>query len=175
MKARNIEFVAAPYGRPVRLSYTLTGFAKGYAAIIAPPPPPPAPAPVVEAAKSEPKAAVIKTCYADAPEEFLNAVKSIAYICDDKAKKATAEATIQAQVSTARKKQKDAEAERLRLEATKQKEESAFKTVESEWDKRQTEVWVERCQKHWTKGVSPCYCLPYIDHAPAGVENTCAK
>ncbi|MBI3187301.1 MAG: hypothetical protein HYZ31_05425 [Gammaproteobacteria bacterium] len=179
-KARTIEFIASPYGRPVRLTYTMSGFAKGYAAIIAPPPPAPAPvpAPVVEAAKPDPKPEpkqVVKTCYAEAPDDMKGAVKSIAYLCDDKAKKTSAEATIQSQVATERRKQKEVEAERQRAEASKMKEEAALKTVESEWDKRQTEIWVERCQKHWTKGVSPCYCAPYIDKAPAGVENTCGK
>lgn len=176
-KARTIEFIAAPYGRPVRLTYTMSGFAKGYAAIVAPPPPPPpppAPAPVVEAAKPEPRV-VVKTCYAEAPDDLQDVVKSIAYICDDKAKKASAEATIQSQAATARRKQKEAEAERQRTEAARLKEEAALKTVESEWDKRQAEIWVERCQKHWDKGVSPCYCAAYIDRAPAGVENTCGK
>jgi len=176
MKARNIEFVTAPYGRPVRLSYTMTGFAKGYGTIIAPPPPVPqhvAP-PVVEAPKAEPKP-VIKTCFAEAPEELRNVVKSIAYICDDKAKKASAEATIQSQASAEKKKRKEAEAEHQRLEAEKKKEESQLKSVESDWEKKQAEMWVDRCQKHWGKGTSPCYCAPYIDRAPAGVVNTCAK
>lgn len=174
MKARAIEFVTAPYGRPVRLSYTMTGFAKGYGPFIAPPAPQPAPAPVVEAPKPEPKP-VIKTCYAEVPAEFNSVVKPIAYICDDKAKKASAEATIQSQVSAEKKKRKEAEAERQRLEAEKQKEESQLKSVETDWEKKQAEMWVERCQKHWGKGTSPCYCAPYIDRAPAGVVNTCAK
>lgn len=175
MKARTIEFVAAPYGRPVRLTYTMTGFAKGYAAIVAPPPPPPPPAPVVEKARPEPSKPVAKTCYAEAPEELQHVVKSIAYICDDKAKKASAEATIQTTVAAEKRRQKEAEAERQRTEAARLKEEAALKTVESEWNKRQTEIWVERCQKHWAQGVSPCYCADYFDKAPAGTENTCGK
>jgi hypothetical protein len=176
-RARTLEFVVVPYGRPVRLVYSMTGFAKGYGALVAPPPPPP-PAPVAAevAPKVEPKAApVAKTCYAEAPDEFKTAVQSIAYICDDKAKKATAEATVQSQVSAERKKRKDAEAERLRLDAERKKEDSQLKSVESEWDKKQTEMWVERCQRHWVKGVSPCYCAAYIDHAPTGVVNSCDK
>lgn len=176
MQAHSLEFIAAPYGRPIRLTFTMTGFTKAYSALLAPPPPPPVhvPAPVVAAPKPESRP-VVKTCYAEAPEEFQSAVKSIAYICDDKARKASAEVTIQAQLNAETKRRKEAEAERLRLEAEKLKEEAALKSVESEWEKKQTEIWVERCQKHWANGTSPCYCAPYIAHAPAGVENTCAR
>ena len=175
MKSRTIEFVVVPYGRPVRLIYTLSGFTKGYSAIIAPPPPPPPPpVAVVAAPKAEPKP-ITKTCYAEAPNEFQGAVQSIAYICDDMAKKVTAETTIQTLVSAERKKRKEAEAERQRVEAERKKGESQLKSVESDWDKKQTEMWVDRCQKHWAKGVSPCYCVAYLDHAPVGIVNTCDK
>ncbi|MDQ1362694.1 MAG: hypothetical protein QG652_554 [Pseudomonadota bacterium] len=176
MKGRNMEFITAPYGRPIRLGYTLTGFAKGYGAIIAPPPPPPPPpAAVAETPKPEPKPVVIKTCYAEAPEEMRTAVKPVAYTCNDQAKKAAAESAIQSQVSAEKKKRKEAEAERQRIEAERLKEESERKSQESEWEKKQTEMWIDRCQKHWSKGTSPCYCAPYIDQAPAGVVSTCAK
>ena len=102
-------------------------------------------------------------------------MQAIAYICDDKTKRATAEATIQTAVNAERKKRREAEAEHQRIEAERKKEDVVLKSVESDWDKKQTEMWVERCQKHWAKGTSPCYCAPYLDHAPAGVVNTCEK
>ena len=186
LRSQNIEFVIVPYGRPIRLQYTMNGFAKGYGAIVAPPPPPPpSPSPPVVVVapkvepksepKSEPRPAVVKTCYVEAPDEFQGAVQSIAYVCDDKTKKATAEATVQTQVAVERKKRKDAEADRKRTETERLQEEKAFKSVETEWDKRQVEIWVERCEKHWAKGQSPCYCSAYLGHAPDGVVSTCDK
>lgn len=172
MRAKNLEFVVAPYGRPMSLAYTMSGFANGFGPIIAPPPPPPPPPPVVEAPKPK---TVIKTCFADAPEEFRATVKSIAYICDDQGKKDSAEASIKSQVKAERKKRDIAEAERKREDEARLKEETKRKSLEDDFAKKEAEMWVSRCQKHWAKGTSPCYCAPYIDRAPAGVVNACAK
>ena len=47
--------------------------------------------------------------------------------------------------------------------------------LEKEWEAKQEAMWVSRCQKHWVKGESPCYCEKYLDKAPPGVKNTCGQ
>jgi hypothetical protein len=176
-KSRSIEFVIAPYGRPIRLSYSMGGFAKGYADIIKPEPPKVvAPAPVVEAPKPRPpEPVVIKTCTAVVPEIYQAVVKPITYPCADKEKQAAAEARIKSQVDAEKQKRLAAEAERKRLEEEKMKEEQSRKSKETDFEKQQSEMWISRCKKHWEQGKSPCYCAPYMDQAPAGVVNTCEK
>ena len=62
---------------------------------------------------------------------------------------------------------------RLQQEA----EDKASKSSEKEaiWAAKQSAMWIKRCERHWAKGVSPCYCEKYLESAPAGVTNSCGK
>ena len=178
--AHKIEFIVAPYNRPVKLAYTMTGFAAIMSEIDKPVPPPvvkKAPPKIV--AKPKPKARpkpkkVVKICLAKAPADFSSAVKSAAYPCGNKAKKAAAEKKVAVMVEKEKQKMV-AELERVRQEEEALKKASINNKREIEWAKKQTEMWVKRCSKHWSKGVSPCFCEKYIDQAPPDVTNTCGR
>lgn len=68
----------------------------------------------------------------------------------------------------------------LELERAKQEELARQKAIETnkraqEWEAQQDAIWIKRCQRHWKKGTSPCYCEKYLDQAPVGVSNTCGQ
>jgi len=181
--AQKIEFIVAPYKRPVKLAYTMEGFAVIMSEIDKPIPPPPPPAPVVKkeppkvVAKPKPKPKpkkVVKMCYAKAPVDFSSAVKSVAYPCENQAKKSVAEKKIAGMVEKEKQKMA-AELERVRQEEEALKKASSNNKREQEWASKQTEMWVKRCNRHWSKGVSPCFCEKYIDQAPPGVTNSCGR
>lgn len=180
--AKALDFVIEPYGRPVKLTYSMSGYAPIMAKInkpVPPPPPPvvkkPAPAPAVVAKpKPKPKPKPVQMCYAKPPADFKSAVPAIAYPCKDDARKADAEIKISARVEHEKKKMA------AELEAAKQEKLAAQKSVEdnkreAEWEEQQKALWITRCQRHWKKGTSPCYCEKYLDEAPAGVTNSCGN
>ena len=75
--ARKLEFIVEPYGRPLRLTYSMAGFAPLMekidrpAPVAAPRPAPvPKPKPVVAKPKPKPKPKPVKMCYAKAPADF---------------------------------------------------------------------------------------------------------
>ncbi len=182
--AQKIEFIITPYNRPVKLAYTMAGFAAIMSEIDKPAPPPvvkkvvprvvvkskPKPKPKPKA-RPKPKK-IVKMCFADAPADFTSAVKSVAYPCNNKVKKEAAEKKVAAIVEKEKQKMV-AELERVRQEEEALKEASKNNKREIEWARKQTEMWIKRCNKHWNKGVSPCFCEKYIDQAPPGVTNTC--
>lgn len=181
--AKVLSFVIEPYGRPLKLSYSMDGFTELMAkverpVVIARPAvasapvvkAPPKPKPVAKPAKTKP----VKMCYANAPADFKSAVPAIAYPCKDAAKKADAESKITARVKNEKKKMA------LELERAKQEELARQKAIETnkraqEWEAQQDAIWIKRCQRHWKKGTSPCYCEKYLDQAPVGVSNTCGQ
>ncbi len=179
--AKMLEFVVEPYGRGVKLSYSMLGYAPIMDKINKPAPKPvavvaPKPKPQVKPKprpkpKSKPKPKPIKICYAKAPVEFKSQIKSVSYPCNDKAKKASAESAISTRVG--QEKQKKAAAENEARQARQQDREDSKR--EAEWESKQTNLWVSRCKKHWAKNVSPCYCEKYLSQAPAGIINTCGK
>ncbi|RDH82594.1 MAG: hypothetical protein DIZ80_09930 [endosymbiont of Galathealinum brachiosum] len=184
LKSANvIEFIIEPYGRPVKLTFTMSGYAPLMAKINKPVPPPapvvkkvePKPAPVVVAKpKPRPKPKPVKMCYARPPIDFKSAVPAIAYPCKNEARKSNAETKISARVEHEKKKMaaelKAADDEKL----ARQKSVEDNKR-EAEWDAKQSALWVSRCERHWAKNRSPCYCEKYMDQAPEGVVNTCGK
>jgi hypothetical protein len=182
--AQKIEFIVEPFNRPVKLIYTMTGYAAIMSEIDKPVPPPVVKkeAPKVVAKpkpKSKPKARakskkVVKMCFAKAPADFSSAVKSVAYPCENKAKKASAEKNVASKVKKEKQKM-SAELARIKQEEDARKKASSSDKREMEWAKKQTEIWVKRCEKHWSKGVSPCFCEKYMDQAPSGVINTCGR
>lgn len=180
--SRKLEFVIEPYGRPIKLSFSMTGFAEIMARVDRPEPPPP---PVVKKApvqkniarpkpKPRPKP-VIKTCYAKPPSDVASVVKAVAYPCNNTTRKKQAETSLNKQVVAERQKRLAEEAERKRRAEKLRKQKEAARRVEEEWEKRQAVMWIKRCRKHWDKGVSPCYCEKYLDEAPEGVVNTCGR
>ena len=181
-RASSLDFIIEPYGRPVRLNFSLGNFADIMAKVDRPEPPPVVkPAPVVEAKPKpappapKPVKKVIKTCDANPPAEFKAEVKVITYNCDDNTAKSRAIASINRSVEAIKQKRLAEEAERKRLAEERAALEAANKQVEEAWEQQQAEIWVQRCQKHWSKGVSPCYCEKYLDQAPPGVNNTCGR
>lgn len=179
--AKVLEFVVEPYGRAVKLTYSM----HGYTAIIdeinkpAPVVVKPAPKPVVVVApapkpkpkpKSKPKPKPVKMCYARAPVAFKTQISTLSYPCNDKAKKASAESKIAAQVKQEEDKLAKADEE---LEMRQRAREDTKR--EAEWDTKQSSLWISRCKKHWAKNTSPCYCEKYLDQAPPGITNTCGK
>jgi len=181
--ARSLAFVVEPYGRPIKLNFSMGGF-DGIMAKVDKPEPPPAPvvraapaAPAPAAAprpKPKPKAKPVnRTCHAKPPAGYATSVNAVAYPCDNATKKAQAEKAVNIQVAAEQQKRAEAAAERQREQQELKKQKEATSRVEAEWEKRQAAMWIKRCQKHWGNGESPCYCEKYLDQAPAGVTNTC--
>lgn len=188
MRAKKLEFVVEPYGRPVRLTYSMQGFAPIMAEITRPVPPP---APVVKAKPAvakpvppkpavvarpapKPKPKPVKMCFARAAPEFQSVVKQVAYPCEDAAKKSSAEAKISNLMAAEKQKRAAQKAAELDKQMTVKKAKQTDKR-KAEWDKKQDALWLSRCQRHWEKGRSPCYCEKYMDQAPPGVNNTCGS
>lgn len=181
MSAQKIDFVVEPFGRPVNLSYTMAGFAGIMSQLDKPKPEPKPvekkPEPKIVAAKPKPKPKpipkkVVKMCSAEPPADFAGAIKSISYPCVNTARKAKAEAAIAASVEKEKQKMA-AELERIRQEEEAKKKALVNDKREIEWAKKQADMWIKRCSKHWSKGTSPCFCEKYLDQAPEGVTNTC--
>ncbi len=187
--AKMLEFVVEPYGRGVKLSYSMLGYAPVMDVINKPVPLPKVkkstPKPVAVVAKPKPKAKVkpkvrpkpkakpkpVKNCYAKPPGEYKSQISTLSYPCNDNKKKASAESKISARVKQEKESQK-AEANAEREMRQRAREDTKR---EAEWDSRQSNLWISRCKKHWSKNSSPCYCEKYLSQAPAGVKNTCGK
>ena len=184
-KAKTLEFVIEPYGRPLSLSYSMQGYAAIMAKINRPAPAPvvkkPVAAPVVvNKPKPKPKPVPVarpkpvKLCYAKPPIDFKSAVPAMSYPCGDAAKQSEAEIKISARVENEKKKMA-AELEAAKLKQQNRQQEIEDNAREKEWDKQQEALWIKRCERHWKKGGSPCYCEKFLDRAPPGVNNTCGK
>ena len=183
--AKTVEFVVEPYGRPVKLAYSMGGYSSIMAKINKPKPvvKKAAPKKVVKA-KPKPKAKPVRNCYAKPPADYKGSVKAVIYPCDDTRKKFAAEKKVSVEVDSEKKK-KAAEAakaaEESRLKAMKKPKPAVKKVAvednkrEEVWDKQQSQLWISRCKRHWKKGTSPCYCEKYLDQAPVGVSNTCTN
>ena len=167
MSAKTISFVIEPFGDTVNLAYSTNGFASLLSQVTRP-------VPVKQVVKARPVAKPERTCYANPPAEFKSSVKTIAYPCDDSAKKAVATQTINQMVDKQREKQQAALARKRELENAPKHSELTSQE-ELEFEKKQAKRWIDRCQTHWDKGVSPCYCQKYVKFAPAGVQDTCTK
>jgi len=181
--ANKLEMVIEPYGRPVKLVYTMSGYAPIMAIINKPVVVPVAKKPVVKAVpkpvvvvkpkpKSKPKP--VKMCYARPPVDFKSAVPAMSYPCKDELKKSNAETKVSARVEHEKKKMT------AELQAANEEKLARQKSVEDnkrevEWDAKQNELWISRCKRHWAKNRSPCYCEKYLELAPAGVNNTCGQ
>ena len=178
--AKTLSFIVEPYGRPVKLSYNMSGFSEFAIKLDKPVPAPvvKAPKPVSPVAavkeKPKPKPKPVKMCSSKAPADFQSAVTAITYPCNNAIKKASASKKIKARVEQEKKKMA------MELEAANREKLARQKAVEDnkreiQWALQQAEIWVKRCQKHWAKGKSPCYCEKYIDRAPEGVTSSCGK
>jgi len=195
-----LEFMVEPYGRRIKLTYSMFGFASIMDIIntptqVAKKPAPkpvvivqPQPAPEIKPDKVNPKTPpkTAKTCYARPPMEYKLKVAVVTYPCKDVVKKKQAEAKVTADV--AQIKQKKAAAHKAAMAAEKQRKArqlaeqqkakeqlSKDSKREAEWDSKQASLWISRCKVHWAKNRSPCYCQKYLDQAPEGVKNTCNK
>jgi hypothetical protein len=181
--ARTLSFIIEPYGRPVRLDYSMAGFSPLMAKVdrpepvrAAPPVAPPKPAVKAAAPKpvARPKPKPVKMCTAKPPADFASAVNAIRYPCNDSGRKQAAEKSIAQQV--AQEKQKMAqELKRAREEELARQQAIETEKRAAEWQAQQDALWIKRCQRHWAKGSSPCYCEKYLDQAPPGVTNTCGE
>ena len=182
-KAKLIEIVVEPYGRPVKLSYSMGGFAGLMTKINKPAPvkkkavakPKPKPKPK---SKPKPKAVAkvkprpVKMCNATPPVKLKGKIDDISYPCDDADKKSAAESRIAGKVSAEKKRAA------AKLKADKKQPNKEFDREtgnDAKWDEKQTALWLSRCERNWKKGKSPCYCEKYLDKAPRGVTNTCKK
>ena len=172
--SQELVFIIEPYGRPIKLKYDMTGFNKvmqklhkpAVVAVKAKAKPVAKPRPVVKKA--------VKMCLAQPPADFKKIVKAYKYPCDNAAQKAKAEQVVARQVE---KEQKKVEQEMAQLRLQQEAEDKASKSSEKEaiWAAKQSAMWIKRCERHWAKGVSPCYCEKYLESAPAGVTNSCGK
>ncbi|VAW70868.1 hypothetical protein MNBD_GAMMA09-1212 [hydrothermal vent metagenome] len=186
-----LEIVVEPYGRPVKLRYDMAGFAalmtkvenagqsKKPVAAAHKPKSRAKPKPVAEAVKPKPKPRPkpkkAKICYASPPTNFESVVKPVSYPCDNKAKKTSAEKKMLARVDAEKKKNRE-----RTIKAEKEEEYDRLKSVaeskrDADWENRQAALWIPRCERHWKKGNSPCYCDKYIKSAPPGITSTCDK
>ncbi len=183
LNASQVEFVVEPYGRPVRLTYDMAGFSSVMKDVLRPAAKP-KPRPVAKPVKAEPaakpkprpvaKPKPVKMCKASAPANMQSVVKPVLYPCDDKAKKQAAEANVNRAVEA--HKQQLAEQKRREKEQAMLKQKAVEDSKrEKEWDKKQDSMWISRCQRHWKKGRSPCYCEKYLDQAPPGVTSNCGN
>lgn len=179
--ARTLSFIIEPYGRPVRLDYSMAGFSALMAKLERPDPVPTArpatpPKPAVKAPAPKPvaKPKPVKMCSAKPPADFSSAISAISYPCNDNAKKQDAEQRIAQRVAQEKK------AMALELQRAREEELARQQSIETEkraaeWQAQQDALWIKRCQRHWAKGSSPCYCEEYLDQAPPGVTNTCGQ
>ncbi len=177
--ARTLSFIVEPYGRPVRLDYSMAGFSPLMAKVDRPEPvqavqPVAPPRPVVKAPAPRPKPKPVKMCDAKPPADFSSAISAISYPCNDNGKKQAAEKRIAQQVAQ-EKKEMALELKRAREEELARQQSIETEKRAAEWQAQQDALWVKRCQRHWAKGSSPCYCENYLDQAPAGVTNTCGE
>jgi len=181
--AASIEFVVEPYARPVKLTFSLLGYAAIMEKINRPVPPPVVKKAPVKAVvlvkpkprvKPKPKPKPVKKCYAKAPADFRSAVPAISYACKSTSAKVAAESKIAAAVDDEKKKMQAelAAAEKEKVAIQKSVEDNRRET---EWDEKQAKLWISRCERHWAKNTSPCYCEKYLDLAPPGISNTCGK
>ncbi len=197
-KSDILEFIVEPYGRPVKLRYNMSGFATIMTKIDSPKKvskPAPATRPVVKPAakpvsvksaiknrpSTKPKTTPVaqsrsliqktKTCTASPPENYKTLIKPLAYPCSNSTKKTTAENKILDLVNKEKQKQKHeaTSTEHERLKAAAQDKRNI------DWNNKQAELWISRCERHWNKGTSPCYCEKFIKNAPPGTKNTCKK
>ena len=182
-QASKLEMTIEPYGRPVKLIYTMAGYAPIMAKINKPVVIPVVKKPVVKAPpkplvvvkpKPKPKPKAVKMCYARPPIDFKSAVPAMAYPCKDELKKTSAETKISVRVEYETKKMA-AELKAARDEKLVRQKSVADNKREVEWDSKQNELWISRCERHWAKNRSPCYCEKYLERAPAGVNNTCGQ
>ena len=165
--AKTISFEIEPFGSTVHLIYGMQGFATLMKQVTTP----------VVAKKAQavkPVAVKQRTCYEHPPAEFKSSVKSIAYPCDNAGKKAAASKSIDQMVAKKRQQQQAALARQRELENAPKHSELTSQE-ELEFEKKQAERWITRCQTHWAKGVSPCYCQKYVKFAPAGVQDACSN
>lgn len=188
LKANTIEFVVEPYGRPVSLTFSMSGYAaimaeinKPVPVVVKKPEPVVVKAPVQVKPKSKPKPVIVvkkpkpaKMCKAHAPADFKSAVPAISYPCNNRAKKSAANIKVAARVEHEKKKMM------AELDAAEKEKKASQTTLESdkreiEWKKEQSAMWVKRCQRHWAKNKSPCYCQKYLSQAPSGVVDSCGK
>lgn len=182
-QASKLEMTIEPYGRPVKLIYTMAGYAPIMAKINKPVVIPVVKKPVVKAPpkplvvvkpKPKPKPKPVKMCYARPPVDFKSAVPAMAYPCKDELKKTSAVTKISARVEHETKKMA-AELKAASDEKLVRQKSVADNKREVEWDSKQDELWISRCERHWAKNRSPCYCEKYLERAPAGVNNTCGQ
>lgn len=130
----------------------------------------------------------VSLCYAKAPDKFSKKIDPISYPCSNKSLKKHARKAIDDKVAQQKRAKKQEERrikeeeeqrlatiERQRLEKISKKNAQETTQRETEWKEKKASLWVGRCMRHWKKGVSPCYCRPYLASAPAGTQDTCKK
>lgn len=167
MSAKTISFEIEPFGKTVSLTYGMNGFAGLMRQVNKS-------AVAKKAPVKKPVAKKAKTCYAHPPANFKSSVKSVAYPCDNAGKKTAATKSVNQKVAKQRKQQQAALA-RKREQENAPKHSEITSQEELEFEKKQAERWISRCQTHWDKGVSPCYCQKYVKFAPAGIKDTCSN
>ncbi|HED35644.1 MAG TPA: hypothetical protein ENJ08_15735 [Gammaproteobacteria bacterium] len=195
-KSGVLEFIVEPYGRPVKLRYSMSGFATIMTKIetpkkvskpvsvarpatvpVAKPVARPAPAKPRPAAKPRPVVKKTKMCNASPPEDYKPLIKSVAYPCADATKKSAAEEKILGLVDKEKEKEEKKKKRKLKSESIEHErlKSAAQDKRNIDWDNKQAELWISRCERHWKKGNSPCYCEKFIKNAPPGTKNTCKK
>ncbi len=128
----------------------------------------PKPKPVIVAVPKKP----IKPCLAKAPVDFRSTVPAIPYPCEDDVLKEKAKNSIKGSVRYEKRKiAAEIKAARKGMLA-RQKANQDIKR-NAEWEAKQTALWVSRCERHWKRNRSPCYCDKYLKYAPAGTQSTC--
>ncbi|MFW2372354.1 MAG: hypothetical protein ACN4GM_04480 [Gammaproteobacteria bacterium] len=176
MSAKTISFAIEPFGDSVKLTYGMNGFAGLMKELKKPvvAKKPNKPIKVNKPKKPRPVVKTEPTCYAQPPAQFKSSVKNIAYPCGNAGKKSAATKSVNQMVDKQRK-QQQAALDRKRVQDNMPKHTEITSEEELEFEKKQAERWITRCQIHWGKGVSPCYCKKYMKFAPAGVQDDCAN
>lgn len=201
---RSLSIVLKPFRTPLELNYDISDFQEMFLALNAKDKPDESPVsavanPVVSATPVPVVIPKVNKCWAKPPEKY-KTIKSIAYPCEDTAKKIAAETGISKQVDqkkVAEKKlatEKAAEKEKQRKLAEDKKQQelaaklkqeqllqaeaaaiAASKVKQSEIGGEIAKKMIGMCDKYWSKGEHRCYCQKYIEHAPVEIQknSTC--
>jgi hypothetical protein len=194
-----LTIVLKPYRTPVELNFNITDFQAGVTKMqqaeaakqVASKPAAPIPEPTVRAGTMAVTAVAPKpVCKLKPPVDF-SEISVIEYKCNDEAEKASAKATMSAQVDKAlaareklaaekeskRKAEEQARLEKAEKDRREQEALAASAALQQELSSDIAKKMIAICQKKWAEGEHRCYCEKYLKYAPAGIESnpSCAK
>lgn len=181
---KNLSFAIKPFRTMVVVNYSLADFSAMATRVLAEQ----APAkPVKETSAPSASETVARVCTVKPPAGF-EKIKPITYTCDSVSDEASANKSMNAEVSRIEKERAAEKAKKQQAELAKKKKEeealrklqlqqqqeaaaiAASKVKREQLNKEITVKMVAMCKKMWSRGESRCYCEKYIDQAPPGIK-----